>query len=352
MQTDASFTAPPHDAWPLQQTKGPGQLDGGGGLGGGSGDDGGIVGSGGGLAQGGSAPSLNGANPPYSVFPGNPLAGTTIAPSANDQKLTSGIRNVPTSLFTLTGILTDPQFRMVIHALETRTGNELLAQPEVTTQSGRQAQMKATDVRTIITAFSFSQAQNSTSATGSGTTVNQAQPTVIYPLPEQMELGPVLDVIPCVLADGFTVNLTLIPTLTEFVGYEDPNTVIASALGSSTVIAGGFIQVPTVLPKFSVRQVASAVNVWVGQTVVLGGLLAETVTTIKDKVPMLGDIPVAGRLFRSESKTTSKKNLLIFVTPVLIDPAGNRLHSEDEMPFAKESFPVQPPAAADQAKKQ
>ena len=127
---------------------------------------------------------------------------------------------------------------------------------------------------------------------------------------------------------------------------------IASALGSSTVVAGGFIQVPTVLPKFTVRQVASAVNVWDGQTVVLGGLLGEVVTTIKDKVPMLGDLPLAGRLFRSESKTTYKKNLLIFVTPTLIDPAGNRLHSEDEMPFAKDSFPVQPPAATDQAKKQ
>ena len=307
------------------------------------------------VGSGGTAPSYVGqpstANP-LGVFPGNPLAGTTIAPSASDQLITKGLRNVPTTLFTLTGILTDPQFRMVIHALETRTGAELLAQPEVTTQSGRQAQMKATRVRTIVTGFSFSQTQNAPATAGVGTTVNQAQPTVIYPLPEQMELGPTLDVIPAVLADGFTINLTLIPTLTEFDGYEDPNTVLSSALGTSTSLTGGYITVPTVLPKFTVRQVASAVNVWDGQTVVLGGLLAETVTTIKDKVPMLGDLPIAGRLFRSESKTTSKGNLLIFVTPTLIDPAGNRLHTEDEMPFSKEAFPPQPTAPAEQAKKQ
>ena len=103
--------------------------------------------------------------------------------------------------------------------------------------------------------------------------------------------------------------------------------------------------VPTVLPQFTVRQVVSAVNVWDGQTVVLGGLLSETVTTIKDQVPMLGDLPLVGRFFRSESKTTSKKNLLIFVTPMLIDPSGNRLHTEDEMPFAQTGFPAQTAAA-------
>ena len=73
-----------------------------------------------------------------------PLAGTTIAPSSTDQLVTSGLRNPSTTLFTLTGILTDPQFRLVIKALQKRQGAELLAQPEVTTQSGRQAQMKAT----------------------------------------------------------------------------------------------------------------------------------------------------------------------------------------------------------------
>jgi general secretion pathway protein D len=242
-----------------------------------------------------------------------------------------------------------------MHALDQRTGTELLAQPEVTTQSGRQAQMKATDVRTIVTAFSFSQNTTATTTAGGlGTTVAPPTSTFVFPLPEQMELGPILDVIPCVLADGFTINLTLIPTDTEFLGYEDASQFNTQLPTTTGTFPGGLVVVPTVLPEFTVRQVASSVNVWDGQTVVLGGLLSESVATIKDKVPLLGDLPIAGALFRNESKTTTKKNLLIFVTPVLIDPAGNRLHSEDEMPFAKESFPVQPqpPGAADQAKKQ
>jgi type II secretory pathway component GspD/PulD (secretin)/tetratricopeptide (TPR) repeat protein len=307
------------------------------------------------VGQGGTAPSLNGANSPYTVFPGNATAGTTVGSSTTDQLLTSGLRNSSTSLFTLTGILTDPQFRMVLHAIEQRDGSEMLAEPEITTQSGRQAQMKATDVKTIITGYSFSQNQNANNGQTGGTAGNNQtivnNTTVVFPLPEQMELGPVLDVIPYVLSDGFTVSLTLIPTLAQFAGYDNPNEVNSSGVLNSSAL-GGLIEVPTVLPRFTVRQVASAVNVWDGQTVVLGGLISETVTTIKDKVPMLGDLPLLGRFFRSESKSTEKKNLLIFVTPTIIDPAGNRLHSEDEMPFAAPSFAPQPSAVGPQAKKE
>jgi type II secretory pathway component GspD/PulD (secretin) len=295
--------------------------------------------------QAGSAPSFQGA--PSAGNPSGAFPVSAIPPSATDGQLTSGLRSVGSPLFTLSGILTDPQFRVVIKALQSRSGSELLAQPEVTTTSGRQAQMKASDVKSVITAFSFSSQQNA-QAGGNGQTIVNPGSTIVFPLPEQMELGPVLDVIPNVLSDGFTINLTLIPTFTEFVGYDNPNEVLNSGvLGNS---AQGFVVVPTVLPRFTVRQVVSTVNVWDGQTVVLGGLLSESVTTIKDQVPVLGDLPLVGRLFRNESKTTAKKNLLVFVTPMLIDPAGNRLHTEDEMPFAQSAIPVQPPAAAGQEK--
>jgi len=99
----------------------------------------------------------------------------------------------------------------------------------------------------------------------------------------------------------------------------------------------------TPLPIFRLRQVVTSAIVWDGQTVVLGGLISENVTKTKDKVPMLGDLQFLGRLFRSESSMTSKKNLLIFVTPTIIDPAGNRMHSEEEMPFAQNAVPPQKP---------
>lgn len=159
----------------------------------------------------------------------------------------------------------------------------------------------------------------------------------VYPIPQQIEQGPVLDVLPNVLSDGYTINLTLIPSLTEFAGYDNPNEVSASG-----ALPAGTVLIPTVLPRFIVRQVVTTVNVWDGQTTVLGGLISERMFSVKDKVPVLGDLPLLGRLFRSESKQSNKKNLIIFVTPTIIDPAGNRMHSEEEMPFAQNSFPPQP----------
>jgi len=126
------------------------------------------------IANGGSAPSLNvptSAANPLGVFPGN-TASSIIAPSANDQNLTSGLRNAlgaPT-LATVTGILTDPNFRAAIQALSQRTGTEVLAEPEVVTLSGRQTQMRATQIINVLTGYSFQQGTAATTTTGTGVT--------------------------------------------------------------------------------------------------------------------------------------------------------------------------------------
>ena len=57
---------------------------------------------------------------------------------------------------------------------------------------------------------------------------------------------------------------------------------------------------------------------------------------------MLGDLPGVGVLFQSSSKSIDKKNLMIFVTSTIVDPAGNRVHSDDELPFAQTAIPEQP----------
>ena len=75
-------------------------------------------------------------------------------------------------------------------------------------------------------------------------------------------------------------------------------------------------------PIFSVRKVKTEVTIWDGATVVMGGLTREQAVKIEDKVPLLGDIPLVGRLFRSEGESTQKRNLLIFVSARLVDPGG------------------------------
>jgi general secretion pathway protein D len=118
-------------------------------------------------AQGGSAPSLTVPGPGGSVmpFPG-PTPANQIFSSASDQLVTGGLNNsgIPT-LATITGILTNPNFRVVLHALEQRAGTEELAEPEVTTTSGRQTEMRATEIITVITGFNFQQGAAATTTT-------------------------------------------------------------------------------------------------------------------------------------------------------------------------------------------
>jgi general secretion pathway protein D len=142
-------------------------------------------------------------------------------------------------------------------------------------------------------------------------------------------------VVPYVLADGYTINLALIPSDTEFGGYDQ--LALPQVTGNLNVV-----ELPTVLPKFTVRQLVTTVNVWDGQTVVLGGLITSNVQSTKDKVPVIGDLPLFGRFFQSQSKVTDKKNLMIFVTATIVDPAGSRVHSDDELPFAASPIPSQP----------
>jgi general secretion pathway protein D len=273
--------------------------------------------------------------------------------STSDQLLTGGLRNPSTTLATFTGILTDPNFRVAIKALEQRTGFETLAEPEVTTTSGRQTQMRSTQIKNVVTGFSFDNGTSGNNASSStvsgntgGSTVNQAGIAAVTPSTQQIELGPILDVVPYLLSDGYTINMALIPAVVDFIGYDtiSQNEIPGYNPGSSLGSLNG-TTLPVALPKFAVRQVVTTVNVWDNQTVVIGGLISSSVNSIKDKVPMIGDIPILGRLFQSQSKSTVKKNLMIFVTATIVDPAGNRVHADEDLPFAQSSTPLQPEGA-------
>ena len=83
-------------------------------------------------------------------------------------------------------------------------------------------------------------------------------------------------------------------------------------------------------PVFSTRKVTTSVSVYDGQTVVLGGLMREDVQKTEDKTPIIGDIPLVGRAFRTNVEQHVKKNLVIFVTARIVTPAGLQLNEEEE----------------------
>ena len=74
----------------------------------------------------------------------------------------------------------------------------------------------------------------------------------------------------------------------------------------------------------------------------MGGLITEDLQKVNDKIPILGDIPLIGALFRSKSEQSIKKNLLIFVTAKLVDPAGRLIRN----PEAEASIQTKAPATA------
>ncbi len=76
-------------------------------------------------------------------------------------------------------------------------------------------------------------------------------------------------------------------------------------------------------PAINTKQVTTKVLVENGGTVVIGGIFDRTENTVVNKVPMLGDIPVLGHVFRNTSKVDNKRELLIFVTPRILNDSLN-----------------------------
>jgi general secretion pathway protein D len=240
--------------------------------------------------------------------------------------------------------MTEPQFRVAIQALEQRSGVDMLSAPKVTTVSGRQAQIVTADVRTIVTSVGLSQTSSGGNNGGIGGGFNNGGGAVAAQSgygTTVIPFGPELDVLPIVSSDDVTIQLTIIPSVTEFVGYDNPGQFVPQAQS----VAGNTIGVPITaqlpLPRYRARSVITSANVWDGQTVVIGGLIAENSRKTRDKVPVLGDLPLVGRLFTSEANATDKRNLLIFVTPTIIDPTGRRLNDPNSLPFDQKPVPSQ-----------
>jgi general secretion pathway protein D len=316
--------------------------------------------------QGGTAPSYQGTGTganPSGIFPGpgtlNPNGSFTpgpgaVAASSSDNILTSGLRNtygssgtaIPT-VATITGIMTDPQFRVAINAIQQRTGSDVLAAPRVTTLSGRQAHLATQDLQDIVTGVSITQTSSGTPSGGLTTGLDAlgAIASAITYTTQVFPIGAELDVIPTVSADGFSIQMVLVPSYLEFLQYDNPGSFVPSAQSVGGTTLGVPLTAVLPLPHFRLRQVVTTCNVWDGQTVVLGGLLSENITKVSDQVPVLGDLPLVGRLFKSQSTDSTKDNLLIFVTPTIIDPAGNRVHTDDDLPFARSTIPPQPASA-------
>src|SRR5207249_4208215 len=217
--------------------------------------------------------------------------------------------------------------------------------PKVTTKSGQRAVIEIVREFRYPVTFTPPQVPSITGGTGGTGTVSIEVVTPTTPNTfETRNTGVTLEVEPVVGPDGVTIDLNLVPQVVEFEGFINYGSPIFGV--NPNLISGS--TVPTVLltqnvinqPIFSTRKVTTSVSIWDGQTVVIGGLMREDVQKVEDKTPLLGDIPLFGRLFRSTVDQHLKRNLIIFVTARLINPAGEAVLQDEEKEEVVEPLPI------------
>lgn len=293
------------------------------------------------MSGGGSAAGLNttaypfpteGMNPIGALRSGNNAITDTSIESILEGNTHNTERSVP-GVFSIGGVYSTPQFQMVIRALNQKKGIDLMAAPHVTTKNGAKATIKIVDEFIYPSQYAPPQLPTSTATTNSYSTgLRQIPPTITPSFPNawtSKNLGVTLEAKPTITPDHKMISLELHPQITDFDGfinYGTPINTVGYNVAATNMSATPFSETLTTntinQPVFTVREVNTSVIVKDGQTVIIGGLIREDIQHVEDKIPFLGDIPLAGRLFRSKSERKLKKNLIIFVTPKILNADG------------------------------
>jgi Flp pilus assembly secretin CpaC len=210
-------------------------------------------------------------------------------------------------------IVDDARLSTFIDALERRNGVDLMAAPHVTTLSGRQTQISLVELRGLVVGIKPEAVAGDESAPAFEIESGPLR-TAAFPF------GPVLDVIATATGDSLEIHLEVTFSLAEFMGYEE-------VPGNEFQVwdRGRKTRYTLPSPRLRVRRMNAEAKLMDGQTLLLAGAPAQETIKTKDKVPVLGDIPLLGGLFRSEGESQIRKRLLVVITATRIDPAGNPL---------------------------
>ncbi len=240
-----------------------------------------------------------GRNSPFFNSTTNPLLGTGGIASPGTTDVKGATDPFTTGLFSGTAQKTKSTAGLVrfgflnssididalLRAQQEKLNAKLLANPRVMVLDNQKAEFK------IVRQIPYQQLnQGGGTSTAFGTT-------------EFKEVGVTLEVVPHVTRDGM-VRLKLKPKFSVQTGTVD-------IAGSG--ISGAYSQ-----PIIDERTADTALLVKDGMTVVLGGLRKKEVSKQKNKVPLLGDLPLAGALFRFEAEETINSELVVFITPHII----------------------------------
>ena len=253
---------------------------------------------------------------------GNPgLALLRSALSGVDSKLIDNLNIFPNLFGSIKPFGSDVEFNLslTINALDRSDRTETIAAPTVTVANGDTA--TAILGRTYYFPESWDELEIDTEGGDgdSGYSYSITEPTPEFG--DSEDIGTTFTVTPNIKNDNYTINLALKPKITAFVGEESYNievVITEKQNGNRQIVQNYRIWRPII----STRALDVNVNVYDGETLVIGGLADSTSQGRLDKIPILGDIPFIGRLFQSHSETSVRKNMLILVTARLVNDAG------------------------------
>jgi type IV pilus assembly protein PilQ len=210
-----------------------------------------------------------------------PTTDLALGNSANNNLL-GNLSHLASSQF---AILTVPQMSLAMQALNEDADAEFLANPRVVTADNQQAKIEINRNQPV-PQLNF----------------NEQTATAVFGGFQDKKFGNTLLVRPSVNKDNF-VTLSVKPEISNKVG--DATFVFAGATVTSPII--------------DTRALESNVLIKSGDTLAIGGLLQDEVTKGRTKVPLMGDVPLLGYLFQNRINARTKRNLLVFVTPTIID---------------------------------
>ena len=223
----------------------------------------------------------------------NPGSPVTLTPGTNP--LGSTVTNPLLGAFSLAINATD--FSAFIDLLATQGKTRVLSSPRVSTLNNQKAVIKAGSDEYFVTGVSSNTVVGTASATNSDVTL-----TPFFS-------GVALDVLPQISADG-SVLLHIHPTISD----------VTSKVTNLTV-AGQGNSLPLALSQ--IRESDSVVKAKSGQIIVIGGLMRTTYSNQNYRMPLLGDIPVLGNLFKSQQRSEVHSELVILLRPVVVDSDGD-----------------------------
>jgi type II secretory pathway component GspD/PulD (secretin) len=292
-------------------------------------------------AGGGQKGAVTVAGPNY-----NPLTpGTTLDPAT-----------IGTSAAALAGNTTPPNngafAQLVLNkgldisakltALEQNGKATTLSEPKILTLNNSQGVIK---VSTDVAYVSGYQAQStSTNSTTSGLNVVQGETTALVPTYQVADTGIELKIKPSIARNSDVITLEISPVVKELTALLSTPFQYPAQVGQAP-LSGNIQQ-----PEFSTRSLSTTMHVENGQTVALGGLTSEDTSESTAGTPFLMNVPLLGHLFRRDSRSSQRKNLVILVTAHIVDPNGSKL-SDDIRRLRDTARVIMPPEVIDDAAK-